>query len=236
MTATLTIAKTFHGPPDSGNGGYVSGRLARFIDGPAIVRLKAPPPLERPLTVENNGTEVRLTDQGRTVAHARPTAFDLEIPAPPTPNEARTASHNFRGLTRHWFPTCFVCGTARDEGQGLRIYAGPLPDRDMVAAPWTPHIALADQDGLVRSEFIWAALDCPGAYAFPEPEKGVALLGEMATRQIAALSAAEPCIVVGWALGRKGRIHCVTTALFNSSGRCCAMARASWVEITRMPE
>ncbi len=51
MTATLTIAKRFHGPPASGNGGYVCGRLARFIPGPAVVRLKAPPPLERPLTV-----------------------------------------------------------------------------------------------------------------------------------------------------------------------------------------
>lgn len=235
MPTTLTIANTFHGPPASGNGGYVCGRLAQFIDGPAVVRLKAPPPLERPLTVENDGTEVRLIDQGRTVAQARPTAFDLEIPKPPTPDEALAASRGYRGFKHHWFPTCFVCGTARDEGQGLRIFAGPLPHRDMVAAPWSPYLALADHEGMVRSEFVWAALDCPGAFAFPEPESGVVLLGEMAARLIARVRADDACNVVGWPLGRKGRIHYVATALFDSSGRCCAMARASWVEVATMP-
>ncbi len=235
MPQTLTIGKTFHGPPASGNGGYVCGRLARFIDGPALVRLKAPPPLGRPLTVEDNDTGVQLTDQGRIVALARPTAFDLEVPSPPTPDEALRASRSYRGFTNHWFPTCFVCGPARDEGQGLRIFAGPLPDRDMVAAPWKPHSTLADHNGMVRSEFVWAALDCPGAFTFPEPEKGVALLGEMAARLTTAVRAAEPCVVVGWSLGRKGRLHFSATALFDRRGTCCAMARATWVEVDAMP-
>ncbi len=77
MTATLTIAKRFHGPPASGNGGYVCGRLARFIPGPAVVRLKAPPPLERPLTVESTATGARLTDRGKTLAEARPGRVDI---------------------------------------------------------------------------------------------------------------------------------------------------------------
>ncbi len=234
MTQTLTIAKRFHGPPASGNGGYVCGRLARFIQGPAVVRLKAPPPLERPLALESSGAGVRLTDGGRTVAEARPHALDLDVPAPPTPDEARRASRRYRGFARHWFPTCFVCGPERDEGQGLRIFAGPLHDRDMVAALWTPHSTLADAEGTVRSEFLWAALDCPGAFAFPEPQKGVALLGEMAARLTAAVQPAEPCIVIGWPLGGKGRLHYSGTALFDNKGRCCAMARATWVEVATM--
>jgi hypothetical protein len=121
MTTTLTIAKTFQGPPTSANGGYVCGRLASFIDGPAAVRLEAPPPLERALTIANDGPGVRLTDLGRTVAHARPTALQLEIPAPPTQDDALTASRGYRGFKRHWTPTCFAGGPAGEEAQGFRI-------------------------------------------------------------------------------------------------------------------
>ena len=235
MNRTLTIAERFHGPPTSGNGGYVCGCLARFVEGPVVVRLKAPPPLERPLTVENHGAGVRLTDQGRTVAEARPNALHLDVPAPPTPDEARRASRNYSGFEHHWFPTCFVCGPAREEGTGLRIFAGPLSDRNMVAAPWTPHAALADADGAVCSEFLWAALDCPGAFAFPAPEKGVVLLGEMAGQLTAPVAAGEACIVIGWPLGKKSRLHFAGTALFDSKGRCCARARSTWVEVETMP-
>ncbi len=92
MTTTLTIAGAFHGPPASGNGGYVCGCLARFIDGPAAVRLEAPPPLERPLSIEADGAGVRPSDQGRTIAEAYPKGFHLEIPKPPTPDEAQVAA------------------------------------------------------------------------------------------------------------------------------------------------
>ncbi len=235
MQRTLTIAQRFHGPPTSGNGGYVCGRLARFIKDPAVVRLKTPPPLDRPLTVENRGAGVRLTDRGQTVAEARPEALDLDVPAPPTADEAQCASRRYRGFERHWCPSCFVCGPARDEGQGLRIFAGPVHGRDMVAATWIPHAALADADGTVRSEFLWAALDCPGAFAFPEPVKGVALMGEMAAQLTAAIQPGDPCIVIGWPLGGKGRLHYSGTALFDSEGRCCALARATWVEVAAIP-
>ena len=43
--AEIVIDERFRGPPDSGNGGYVAGRLAAFVDAPAVeVRLVAPPP------------------------------------------------------------------------------------------------------------------------------------------------------------------------------------------------
>ncbi len=88
---------------------------------------------------------------------------------------------------------------------------------------------------MVRSEFLWAALDCPGAFALPEPEKGVVLLGEMAARLTAAVKVAAPCIVIGWPLGQEGRQHYSATALFDRSGTCCAMARATWLEVATMP-
>ena len=40
LTEVLTIPRRFNGPPRSGNGGYVCGRLASYLDGPASVRLR----------------------------------------------------------------------------------------------------------------------------------------------------------------------------------------------------
>jgi hypothetical protein len=42
---TMTIAHRFRGPPNSGNGGYVCGMLARHMPGAAEVFLRAPPPV-----------------------------------------------------------------------------------------------------------------------------------------------------------------------------------------------
>ena len=43
---TLTIARRFNGPPESGNGGYVCGAFAFAAGIDLRVRLLAPPPLE----------------------------------------------------------------------------------------------------------------------------------------------------------------------------------------------
>ena len=48
---SLVIDRRFRGPPNSANGGYVCGCLARHVAGDAEVTLRAPPPLERPLDV-----------------------------------------------------------------------------------------------------------------------------------------------------------------------------------------
>ena len=53
MTSSIIIDRRYCGPPNSGNGGYVCGRLARHIsvgtpDG-VEVTLRAPPPLDKRL-------------------------------------------------------------------------------------------------------------------------------------------------------------------------------------------
>ena len=53
---TMTIPRRFRGPPNSGNGGYVCGMLARQIAGAAEVTLRAPPPLETKLDLVEVGT------------------------------------------------------------------------------------------------------------------------------------------------------------------------------------
>ena len=48
----------------------------------------------------------------------------------------------------------------------------------MVTADWVPDDSLTDSSGFVATEYLWAILDCPGAYASPEPATGAILLGE----------------------------------------------------------
>jgi hypothetical protein len=73
----VTISRRFCGPPDSGNGGYVYGLLARSIKGPATAVLRAPIPLDVPLEVMCEGGHARLTGAGELlIGEARSTDFD----------------------------------------------------------------------------------------------------------------------------------------------------------------
>jgi hypothetical protein len=231
----VVIASRFCGPPTSGNGGYVAGRLAHYVDGDAVVRLRVPPPLETPLVVERTSGRARLVGGGTVVAEAHAAPLSLEPPDCPTLREAAHAAHSFRGFRNHWFPSCFVCGTARGPGDGLQIFAGPLPTRGIVACPWIPDPSLRDGGDSVTPAFLWAALDCPGAFAFDEPALGAAVLGEIAVSIRGRVRIGERCVVVGWSLDTHGRKHVVGTALFAQSGECRALARATWIEVPKAP-
>lgn len=231
--AIIRIDERFRGPPDSGNGGYVCGRVARFIEGAATVRLLAPPPLETDLHVRADsagGDGIEVHHDGSVVARGRAARVDAEVPAPPTFSEAKAASRRFRGFDLHWFPTCFVCGPEREEADGLRIFAGPLDDRSLVAAPWIPAPSLDDSSGRVSPEFLWAALDCPGAFSFAPGEKA-AVLGELAVDLRGHVSVGERCVVVGRQIGHEGRKHFTETVLFGESGDCRAVGLGTWIEI-----
>src|SRR6185503_12253340 len=64
----IIIDKRFCGPPNSGNGGYVCGRLAPHIPGGAEVTLRAPPPLDKPLDIVATDGDTRdgKTTEGKT--------------------------------------------------------------------------------------------------------------------------------------------------------------------------
>ena len=231
MTNSIMIERRFQGPPDSGNGGYVCGCLAAYIQGPATVRLISPPRLETELRVRPDAAGWALLDGERVVAQARPGELDLEPPAPPAFDEALQASRGYRGHRSHPYPGCFVCGPDRAPADGLRIFPGPLPRRSMVAAPWTPDAALAGTAGTVRAEFVWAVLDCPGAFSFEWPSDGAVLLGEMTANVSQTAQAGAAHVVIGWELARDGRKHRTGTALFDAAGSCIAKARATWIEV-----
>ncbi len=229
---TFSIAQRFHGPPDSGNGGYVCGMVAHHIEGSAEVRLRVPPPLERPLVITPlpRGV-VALTDGDTVVAQARPAPVDADVPAPPTVDEAETASRSFRGFDEHWFPGCFVCGPERARGDGLRIFPGPLADTRQVACTWTPHASLGDAGGRVRSEFLWAALDCGGAFTHDVPEGKAIVLGLLGAELTGTTLVGEALVMLAWPLGVDGRKHFAGTALFAANGELRGRARATWVAV-----
>jgi hypothetical protein len=234
LPPTIRIEQRFCGPPDSGNGGYVCGRLARYIAGSALVRLEVPPPLDAEMQVKESGTSVELVQGATVVARARPAVMSLDIPAAPTFAEAEAAAKAYRGFRAHPFPACFVCGPERPAGDGLRIFPGPLRS-GVVACPWVPDPSLADGKGRVRVEFVWSALDCPGAFSFEFPENAAVLLGEFAASLRGAVTVGERYIVLGWELARDGRRHFTGTALFSESGECRATGRATWFEVPPSP-
>jgi len=232
---SVFINQRFQGPPDSGNGGYSCAMIARFIDGPAAVRLRIPPPLDASMEVRESDNLVELYREGELVASGRPAKVELDTPTPPRFAEAQAASDRYRGFVNHFYPGCFVCGTEREHGDGLRIFAGPVKPgtgpEGMVAATWIPDETLLGSSGFVATEFIWAALDCPGAYAFPEPANGALLLGELAVSIVEPVSVGEKCVLIGWEISRDGRKHYTGTALFGESGSCHATACATWFEV-----
>ncbi|MCB8820274.1 hypothetical protein [Microvirga rosea] len=234
----LVIDERFCGPPGTGNGGYVCGRIASLIDAPAAeVTLRRPIPLMRPLPVTiRPDTTLDVHDSETIIAQAKP-EHDLEIdlPSPPPYEAALAAMPRYLGLTRHNFPGCFVCGTDRQSSDGLRIFAGPLSGDDhRVAAPWTPNGDLADEKGEVRPEFIWAALDCPGAFALMGRQPRALLLGRMTARLYGPVSAGEPHMVIAWKVAVDGRKEIAGSALFSGSGTLKGAAKAIWFDVSRV--
>ncbi|MEQ8935351.1 MAG: hypothetical protein RIE56_06135, partial [Amphiplicatus sp.] len=173
----IVIDKRFCGPAGSANGGYASGALAAFIDGPAEATLKAPPPLGAPLRVERRGESVVALEGDTLIAEARPARIAVDLPLIPDAAAIDAARAEFCANPQsRIFPSCFVCGPRRNDG--LRIFAGAA-SHGVNADYWTPADDLASADGLVAPEFVWAALDCPSAFALRRTE-GLCLLGRYA--------------------------------------------------------
>ena len=231
--ASLRIDSRFRGPPNSGNGGYVCGLLARELGGSdCIVTLRQPPPLDAALRLERADDSASLMQGEELIGSAVRAAIVHEVPTPPGYDEAVEAESRFTGLRHHIFPGCFVCGLERGVGDGLRIFPGGVDGAGprQVAAGWIPDDSLGDGAGLVRSEFVWAALDCPGYFAV-EDRAGIALLGRLGATLFRPLRVGEPVIVTGWAIESKGRKHRAGSALHDRSGALIAAGTATWITL-----
>lgn len=232
MKQSVIIDKRFQGPPQSGNGGYCAGLLARQLTGAVQVTLRKPPPLDKALTIERAGDNLHLMDDATLLAEAESTSLELELPPIPDLSEAERAAGHFAGFAGHPFPACFVCGHERAPGDGLRIFAGPAGD--LVAAPWRPDPRLADADGRVADEFVWAALDCPGYFAaFNGRKLEPALLGRMSAELTHGIKAGDDHVVVAWRIEESERKLVVGSALVDAGGKVAAVARGIWIKVTK---
>jgi hypothetical protein len=226
------IAERFHGPPRSGNGGYTCGRIAQHLQGTVAVRLKVPPPLGTELRLETDAHEARLFDGMGLVGQAKQSALSLSPPPCPSCEEAEKASQSYIGFSLHSFPGCFVCGPHREPRDGLRIFPGPLERSSTIAAPWTPDASLADASGNLKREFLWASLDCAGAFVhFPLPDGVAIVLGELTASIVGSVRPGERCVVLGWPIGVDGRKRLSGTAVYGPGARLVAFAQAVWIEV-----
>jgi hypothetical protein len=227
--AAVVVDSRFQGIPEVALGGYVGGLLAADLAG-AEATFRRPVPLGRPLRVEGGEGSARALVDGPVVL-AKVHGIPLVIPVPPAVGleEADAARREYPGLRRHLFPRCFTCGPSREEGDGLRIFPGPVGGREVVASSWTPDRALATEDGEVRREYVWSALDCPSIWALvprePVDSRSRFVSARMAVRQHAPVLPRQPHVVVGWEIGREERSRTGGAAILSASGRVCAVAR-----------
>jgi hypothetical protein len=236
----LVIPPRFCGPPGSGNGGYVCGRVAGYLDGPAAVTLRRPVPLAAPMTVEQDDDgSLRVRHDGTLIAEAAPAPGPRppRIPGLVSMAEARAAAGRAPYFADPVYPTCFGCGMSRQPGDGLRIFPGPVASRGLWAAPWTPHPSVSDDSGRVRPEMIWAALDCPSGIAAAEAARldqdTAILLGRMTADLVAQPAAGDPCRVIAWLAGRDGRKLTAGSALVGRHGEVLAVASTLWLTVPR---
>lgn len=218
----ITFDRRFRGPLTSANGGYACGRLAAYVEADEVeVTLRQPPPLERSLVVRLDDGVVALLDGDAVVAGARPATVGLDAPRAVSLDEAEAArERHVRGESAD-FRECFVCGD-RSSGDGLAIRVGAVSGREPLhAAPWTPRDTGA--------EIVWAAIDCPGAYAIGAEGRGEVVLGRMTARILRVPEVGESCVVVAWPLEEEGRKLIAGTALFVEDGELLALARQIWI-------
>lgn len=249
----LIVPRRHCGPPDSGNGGWTAGALAALLPHhpanrceawPTIeVTLRQPPPLDSPMTVTTDDHGCQASFGGTLIAGARVVGVPSEsaqealVEVDPVDAEtARAAEADYPGLAFHPFPTCFVCGTGREPGDGLRIFPGPVGE-GRAAATWTPHPSVAEDyhqyaDDHPRASLAttWAALDCTGAWAADFGER-LMVLGRMSARVDTLPVIGEEHVVVGEARGQEGRKSMTATTLYDSDGRIVATAEHVWVAV-----
>lgn len=233
---TIVIESKYCGPSTSANGGYTAGILAARLAGPQVTveaTLLAPPPIaiELYIDVDADGQSARLLDETQVVASARVvTPLDITTPPPISFSDAalEQASPVVLDPDSHPFNSCFVCGTARDPSDALRIFPAELVGHDLMVAAYQP------AERYCAPEFVWAALDCPSSfpmYLASQPFSGPAVLGRMTMTPTPSLTPGGRYVIQAWRERIDGRKLMAAAALYDESGEVVAAARATWIRL-----
>ena len=229
----VMVNERFCGPPGTGNGGYVAGLVAERLGARADVALRRPTPMSTPLRLRrgSGGWLLETEAEGELLVAGEAAAPVLPRLCPPPAPRFEEALEASESLPEHPFPHCFVCGPARVEGDGLRIFAAPLARRDgVVAAPWIPDASLCADGVHVDAPFLWSALDCPGALVAMAERPRPMLLARMTGELSGRVRSGERCVVVGWEIARDGRKHISGTALYGEDGTLRGASEQLWIE------
>lgn len=231
--SSFRIDEQYQGFPGVALGGITGGRLADRVGAEAAVSFHRPIRTGTDLAVVEGDDSAELRDGGELAASASETTVDLEVPDAVSYAAAEAAAQSYLGHHEHPYPACFTCGTGRAEGDGLRLFAGPVGPGPRLAAPWTPHPNHADADGVVPLEYVWAAVDCPSIWAVMEaappdtPEHVVT--GRLAVKVVAPPQSGEPHVVMAWPLGRESGTWPAAAAVVDADGEVCAVAEHTLV-------
>jgi len=233
----VVVARQFCGPPNSGNGGYVSGLLAQSIPGAATAVLRAIIPLDTTLDLTGDAAAATLSGEGGAlIGEAKASAGETlpTPPAPPTFEQAEAAGKRYFAFSRRFHPICFTCGPERAEGDGARVFVGPIEGAPAghVAGIWSAAPGFCGPDGLARPEIVWAALDCPGSIAWVELKgSGGGLLGTMTAEILRRPAQDEPVIITAWPIEQDGRKQFAGVAMFSQDGELMARAHQVWISM-----
>jgi hypothetical protein len=243
MTETVRFERRYQGFEDGALGGYAAGVAARGIAGPAEANLRSLPPMEHDLQLregENGGVE--LWDGETLVLDARPAKLDMEVPDPPSQQEALEAAQRpIHEEGKHLYPSCFTCGPDREKGDGLRLFMGRHPEgAPSLASAWTPDERLAHGTGSLPSELVWAALDCPTIWAAwatsnpaAIPSGSFTVLARQRLAQPGTVPVGETVTVTAWPIEQEGRKHLSGAAIHGPDGTLLACAESLLVEVPR---
>jgi hypothetical protein len=232
LATTVSVPASRSGPPGMANGGWVSGAVAAHLgSGPVEVTLHAPTPVDTPLELHARDDRASLGRGDEVLVSARRVDRPLRPPPSVPWSDALAAAARFPGHHDHPFPGCFVCGTERSVGDGLRLFPGPVDGPvGPSAALYTPHPAHARTDGRLGPADVWALLDCPTAWVGLLPGQA-ALLGRLTAHVCGPVRMDEPYVVVAELTRRQGRTFHGRAAVYDREERPVAMAVATWIEL-----
>jgi hypothetical protein len=243
----IRVPAFYAGPPGIVNGGWAAGLSAGLLLGPDTapgtpieVTLRAPMPLDAPVTGHRDGDRAAVTDAaGAVLTEARVVAtIDPVNTAPPAfvPLAVAERAGAPGNRVESPLPGCYVCGMRRDgglrvaigrtaaaEAAGSAAAAGAAGLADHFAGAWTP----PDASGDLPARYVWAALDCPTGLV--HLEDGQALLGRFTVVQYRAPRPGEPHVIVAAPTGAERRKRFSSAALYTREGELVAHATAIWI-------